>query len=228
MKTRKVLSVSSPASPGQDALRLRLLDSARELFLKNGFSRVTTDDVSAALGISKATLYKIFPSKKDLLSAIMQRMMQTILARVEEIIQDEKRDFIEKLVTLMTYLGDQLSRLGPVFARDIQRSAPGVWQQVDEFRRDKIIENFEALISAGIKKGVFQKGLNQNLLALMFVALMQEFINPETLYRHSYRASDIFETIIGVFFEGILTDKARNTFHKKKLFSAVPKKEASS
>jgi AcrR family transcriptional regulator len=225
VKTKEVFIVSGRADAEDGAVRGRIIAAARELFLKNGFIRVTSDDISASLGISKATLYKYFSSKEELLRLAMETLMQSILGGVEAVIQDEEMDFVTKLIKLMTYLGGQISRIGTVLAQDMQRSTPEVWREIDRFRREKILKNFKALFSAGIKEGVFKKDINRDLLVLMFVALIQDFINPEMLMQYSYRASDIFETIIKIFFEGILTDKARKKYQERKPVSFGPGKE---
>jgi hypothetical protein len=107
----------------------------------------------------------------------------------------------------------------------MQRGTPEVWREIDHFRREKILKNFRTLIDAGVKEGVFKRDVNQDLLVLMFLALIQDFINPETLMQYSFRASDIFETIIKIFFEGLLTDKGRQKYLAGKPISYAPGKE---
>lgn len=63
----------SPApSLGTRALRTRnlLVDTARELFLHRGYGGARIDDIVEAAGVSRASFYTYFPSKKDLLLAI--------------------------------------------------------------------------------------------------------------------------------------------------------------
>jgi TetR/AcrR family transcriptional regulator len=57
---------------GRRAIRTRTLieDTGRELFLRKGFGGTRIDDIAAAAGISRASFYTYFPSKRDLLLAI--------------------------------------------------------------------------------------------------------------------------------------------------------------
>lgn len=48
-----------------------ILEVAREALLASGFSRTTMDVVAKKAGISKATLYRSFPSKDDLYRAVV-------------------------------------------------------------------------------------------------------------------------------------------------------------
>lgn len=61
-------------SPRAEAKRRQITDAARGLFLTHGFARTSMDAVTAAAGVSKQTLYAYFPSKTDLLRAILAEL----------------------------------------------------------------------------------------------------------------------------------------------------------
>lgn len=61
-------------SPRAEAKRRQITDAARTLFLSQGFSRTTMDAITAEAGVSKQTLYAYFPSKTDLLIAILDEL----------------------------------------------------------------------------------------------------------------------------------------------------------
>ena len=45
-------------------LRERIILAAVELFTTNGIKSITMDEIAASLGISKRTLYEVFPDKE--------------------------------------------------------------------------------------------------------------------------------------------------------------------
>lgn len=53
--------------------RERILSTAYRLFTGRGIRAVGTDEVIARSGVAKATLYRHFPSKNDLVLAVLQR-----------------------------------------------------------------------------------------------------------------------------------------------------------
>jgi AcrR family transcriptional regulator len=53
--------------------RERILTTAYRLFTRRGIRAVGTDEVIAVSGVAKATLYRHFPSKNDLVLAVLQR-----------------------------------------------------------------------------------------------------------------------------------------------------------
>jgi TetR/AcrR family transcriptional regulator, mexJK operon transcriptional repressor len=57
---------------GHDERRAAILETARKVFLEEGYFTTTMEDIAARHGGSKTTLYKYFPSKNDLFSAIVE------------------------------------------------------------------------------------------------------------------------------------------------------------
>ncbi|MFF2557621.1 TetR/AcrR family transcriptional regulator [Nocardia sp. NPDC058058] len=60
----------------------RIVAVARELFLAKGFDRVGMDDVAAAAGCSRATLYRHFRGKPALIDAVMANSAVAVAERV--------------------------------------------------------------------------------------------------------------------------------------------------
>ena len=57
----------------KDARPQELLDAAMSLFVEKGFAATRTDEVALRAGVSKGTLYLYFPSKEELLKAVIQQ-----------------------------------------------------------------------------------------------------------------------------------------------------------
>ena len=53
-----------------------IIHAVNRLLAEKGFDAMTVDEVAAAVGIAKASLYKHFPSKEDLAAAAMVRVMR--------------------------------------------------------------------------------------------------------------------------------------------------------
>jgi AcrR family transcriptional regulator len=70
-----------PVSPRADALRNRerVLTAAREAFAADGPS-VSLDDIARRAGVGPGTVHRNFPSKKDLLTAVITDRMQDLTA----------------------------------------------------------------------------------------------------------------------------------------------------
>ncbi|MFW6154214.1 MAG: TetR/AcrR family transcriptional regulator [Planctomycetota bacterium] len=57
----------------------RILDVAAGLFLQYGYKRTTVEDIAAAAGIAKGSVYLHFKSKDDVFGAVSRRMCRRVL-----------------------------------------------------------------------------------------------------------------------------------------------------
>src|ERR1700735_3161228 len=58
----------------RDATRRRIVAAARKVFVSKGYARATIEDITAAAGVSRATLYQHFDSKYALLAIATEKM----------------------------------------------------------------------------------------------------------------------------------------------------------
>lgn len=199
---------------GANKLKIRIIDSASRLFFERGFSRVSMDQVASGLGISKKTLYQHFPGKQALLHEVVSNMMNENGKIIEGIVNDREMDFHRKLSRLMNHLSGVVGRMARPFGEDLRRNAPEMWEEIGQFRREKILLNFRKLLESGARQGVFRKDVDPQLMTLMFATLMQNMIDPKLFSQIPFTAAQVFETIVEVVFRGILTEPARKDFIK--------------
>lgn len=190
----------------------RIARRAQGLFFRDGFSRVTTEEIARELGISKKTLYQHFASKDELLRASVMEMQHEIEAAVQEIVGDRRRDFLEKLHDLLATVARLMSRIQRPFIEDIPRKAPELWREVEEFRQRVIFGELAKLIMQGSKKGMIRRDVDPQLFVMMFLATLQSVLSPHAIAQMSLSAAEVFQTIVGVFMQGVLTDEARTRF----------------
>ena len=75
MNSRNVVKVSFKEQMLQ-AREEAIIRIVNQLLAEKGFEAMTVDEVAAAVGIAKASLYKHFPSKEDLAAAAMVSVMR--------------------------------------------------------------------------------------------------------------------------------------------------------
>lgn len=67
----QIMNTSRDLSPEKTEA---ILDGAMQEFLENGYAGARVDKIVAAAGVSKATVYRHFPDKEALFTALIQRM----------------------------------------------------------------------------------------------------------------------------------------------------------
>ena len=175
---------------------------------REGFSRLSIDQLVSDLGMSKKTFYKIFRSKDDMLSQIVDRTLGEVRLFFGEIAGSD-RDFLEKLTAILTIVAEQIGRVGKPLQEDLQKYRPDLWKRVEDFRRQRLTQTLAPLIDQGIEEGYVRSDVNKRVFLFAYIGAIQNLITPQVLVQESFSAQDALRGIVGIFFQGILTDHGR-------------------
>jgi AcrR family transcriptional regulator len=202
-----------PSNDSNAALRDRIAGAARELFLEHGYSKVSTHEIAAALGISKKTLYREFETKEDILRIVIIAKLKESAKRVDDILGNRTLAFPEKLRAMLEIIGEQQRRVSPVLMRDVSASAPEVWKEIVEHKRGRL-KKFETLLDEGVRLGYFRSDVPKEIIVRMHSAAVEALTTPQALGELPCTSEEVFQSIIRVLFEGILLEPKRKTLSK--------------
>jgi AcrR family transcriptional regulator len=209
--TRTGTAPGRPPAPADEVSR-RVLDAACEQYMRLGFSAVTTDETARAAGISKKTLYQLFPSKDELLRSVVRDNTQRHNAAIRDICRDGGCSIGKRLKRMINYLSGLFREFSPALVHDMRRSAPQVWNEIEKSRQRCIQEDFGALLKEGRERGDFRKDVDPRIFMLIYAETIRNVINPQVFAQLGVPPARVFETVYKVLFEGMLTEKARKEY----------------
>jgi AcrR family transcriptional regulator len=90
----------------KERTRAQIIETAIDLFLKNGYEQTTLDDVLGAVEVSRRTFFRYFESKEDLLIAWMDQLIEVACDAVRARPPSEP-----PLVAIRSAIRDTLGRL---------------------------------------------------------------------------------------------------------------------
>jgi AcrR family transcriptional regulator len=131
-----------------------LLDQLEQLFLAEGFSRFTLDDLAVRLHCSKSTLYALAESKEQLAHRVIKHFFRKATAAVEAHTVTEQ-DPALRVTAYLTAVAQALAPAGPAFHHDLDGFAPGreVYERNTALAADRVRE----LIADGVAQGRFRE-----------------------------------------------------------------------
>jgi AcrR family transcriptional regulator len=204
-KTRKRSSRGNSA--GADSRQI--VEAARAHFFSHGFRSVTMDDLAEELGVSKKTLYAHFPSKIELLEAVLADKFAGVEAKLMEITRAYPHDFQVALHELLANTQRELDEIKPPFVRDMRQKAPQVFKVI-ELRRAALIERyFGKLFIEGQRAGMVRKDVPAKLIIEILLAMVQAIMNPPKMEELGMMPKEGFTGILKIVLEGALTSRGR-------------------
>ncbi|HSA32349.1 MAG TPA: TetR/AcrR family transcriptional regulator [bacterium] len=174
---------------------------AKRLFHQYGFRRITMDEIAANLRMSKKTLYALFPSKDDLVRAVILSIMLPKMARMKGLMQGSGSvaDFFGGVIEVFHSLGREVSE--PMML-DMKMS-PELWKEI-ETRRLEVLSHIGEVIERGKKTGEVRADLNVDLFLRIFMLVINRIGNPTMMLELNMKPSDLAGQLFGIFFHGIV------------------------
>jgi TetR/AcrR family transcriptional repressor of nem operon len=124
--------------------RLRLIRSAKDLFYAHGYNAVGVKEICERAAVNKGSFYHFFPSKRDLLIAVIEAHAEWLGAVMQEAARPDlpALERVRRLFTLVgRFDGDVRRRLGHVVGCPFGNLAAELSSQ-DEIVRRKIDDVF--------------------------------------------------------------------------------------
>ena len=141
--------------PGRRTRRQsELLDRLLSLFLTQGFSRFTLDDLAAELRCSKTTLYALAPSKEQLAVEVVKHYFKNATAEVEAAVAKQTRHD-RRIAAYLNAVADALRPASRTFLDDVATFAPArsVYERNTRIAADRV----RTLIEDGIESRAFRQ-----------------------------------------------------------------------
>lgn len=190
----------------------KIIEHSEEKFFRDGFYKTTMDEVAEEMRMSKKTIYKFFPSKEVLITAVARHFMQNMRNKILPVLNSDK-NAIEKLEDLISVLTSASLKVTPKRIEEMQRHFPLLWSEIDNFRTNMMFENITKVIDQGKAEGLF---IDYPTIIIMnvLVASVRNIVNPEFILNNNFSLSEgaryAFKIIIG----GIVTDKGKKIFNQ--------------
>ncbi len=197
-------------TPGVMTVRERIVAGSRRQFFTYGLRAVPMDELAAALGMSKKTVYTYFPSKIALVKAAILDKFQEVEAELEIITSEIQSDYMAVLHRYLACVQRHMDEIQPPFHRDIQREAPGIFEII-EARRKAIIQRYLGrILVEGRSSGVIRDDIPVEIMIEILLGAVQTIMNPSQIAKLGLTPKSGFLAIISAFFRGILTEKGRS------------------
>ena len=192
---------------GKDAsqraeLKERIIATATEAFTTKGIKSITMDDIAAALGISKRTLYEVFVDKESLLKDCILTV-QAERDRYLQEVYEQSHNVLEVILAVFQKSIEMFHKTNKRFFEDIKKYPKAYALMTNRHNQDS--EETVNFFKEGVKQGIFRDDVNFAIINLLVREQIDVLMNTDICKEYSFL--EVYESIMFTFLRGISTEQ---------------------
>jgi AcrR family transcriptional regulator len=198
----------------KDARPGEIVAAALASFAERGYAATKLEDVAAAAGISKGTIYLYFPTKEDLFRAVVRQAVLPNLEAVAALVQDPGQSSADMLRAIaerfLSLLDTDLTAIPKLVLAE-----SGNFPALAQFYAEEVVIKGMALIrgilARGIERGEFRPINLDGALPLFSAPLLLLLLWKHSLGRHTSIQFDprvVVATHLDVLLRGLAAESA--------------------
>ena len=153
-----------------------ILEKVSELYNKYGIKSVTMDDIAHELGISKKTLYLYVANKNDLVSKVLDYLLDKKNCSFKEITEKDQ-NAIEELLEVGVYITKSTKDYNKSIEYDLKKYYPELYKKLNNVRTERMYNSLLKNIQKGKTEGFFREELDDKIISKMQTS---RFLNMST------------------------------------------------
>jgi len=137
----------------KEARAPEILEAALTCFAQKGFAATRMDDIAAAAGITKGTIYLYFDSKESVFKALARASIGEQLAAVKTMVENFRGPSAELLRLVLTTMGTFVRTSDRVILPKMLLAEAGNFPELAKFWREEIIARGIDLLGGIVARG---------------------------------------------------------------------------
>ena len=175
-------------------------------FMQYGFKTFTIDDLASKMGISKKTLYEHFPSKNDLVEAVLDYALDMSCKNVEAFVQGDG-SVIENVYRNQKKVKEifNINSDRPIW--ELQKYYSKTYERMEiEFAKSDA-RFIDKLLEKGWKEGLFREDINVNFYKTFYSSVQRLRSVANTFPERELPFWDTIYTLMEYFFRILVNEK---------------------
>ncbi len=149
--------------------RNEILDVAERLFCTQGYDNTSTNDILAEIGIARGTLYYHFKNKEDILDAMIDRILDDIIRKAENIALNESMPVLERL-TKTVLAANVDTKTGDMILEQVHKPQNALMHaKMQEKLLSQLVPLFVKIIEDGISRNLMQTDYPEDTIQMLLL-----------------------------------------------------------
>ena len=188
--------------------RMQIADAARTVAVKYGSEHVTVRRIAKEIGVSEGALYRHFKSKHDILSLMVERIQEDLVADIKggAAGQTPLGMLDSALRNHMSSIEQRKGVSFQVIAEIISLGDKRLNRQASE-ALDRYVGHIRDLLLEGIEAGEIRKDVDPEKAATLITAAIQGLVSRWALSNYSFNLEQEYESVWGILRAAIVSQR---------------------
>ncbi|PKL88425.1 MAG: hypothetical protein CVV23_10405 [Ignavibacteriae bacterium HGW-Ignavibacteriae-2] len=184
-----------------------ITDFISDRLMSDGYKKITLEEITSNLAISKKTVYKVFSSKEELARSIFIGELNNAYNGLIQVLQ-EKSSIVTKIEKLSKIIENYIRLFNETSLNNLRKEFPSLWKEIVLFRKERVLPLINVFLNHSKKHNLIVDYDNELIIKLFSTSLTistekSNLKNKKSTYQY------VFQSIYEILLNGIMTKKGK-------------------
>lgn len=183
-----------------------LLEEVRVLFLREGVSALSLEQIIQKLNVSPATFHGMFDDKDDLVTQVVVHDLER-QRREHAALFANTENPVERILMLLQHGINEMQQTPSTNYAEVQQEHPTAWNLLMDHLVTYSYPQIHGLLNDGILRKQFRGDINIELVTKIILEQVNLILNTDIFPPSRYNLAEVFRSIYLYYIRGICTDE---------------------
>lgn len=187
--------------------KILISDFISDKMMDEGYKKITLEEITFNLAISKKTVYKVFSSKEEITRSIFIGELTKAYKGLIQLIQ-EKSSIVMKVENLARMIESYIRLFNDTSLNNLKKEYPNLWKEIVLFRKARVIPLINILLNHSKKHDLLIDYPNELIIKLFSISLTLS-TEKSYLIHNKLDYQSVYKSIFDILLNGILSKKGK-------------------
>lgn len=190
-----------------------ILAKAKELFFSYGLKSVSMDDLAKMAGVSKKTIYQSFADKAELITQVVEDLVQ---CHHEQFVacKATAKDAVEELLMQSDEPFGIWASVNQSFFYELEKSFPEAWEKVEKHRKEVYLPGVVQNLKRGVREGLYRDDMDVAFVANIRIHQLTSVLQSHVFVNKTTSSAQAVKELTNFYLHGITTEKGKKLLNK--------------
>ena len=190
----------------------QILSEGFESVIDSGVRSFTVEALSQRLAMSKKTIYKFFPTKDNLIHAILKFAMNRVESIFESVMANEPNPAVQ-FIKIMEKISKIMGKTSVHRLVELKSQYPMIWREIEQFRLSRVDKFYDILIK-GQEEGLVRNEIDVKMTVIIYINIVNTTFQPEFFIKYDLSVNNTIQGFVDIVARGIFTEKGMKAIEK--------------